>query len=382
MSIITFPVHPIRVQHLANNLTMSEKEMFPNIKPLFGDEKNTHHIMIAGPCSAESEEMTLKTACALDEMGVRIFRAGMWKPRTNPDSYAGPGSVGLKWLQRVKDETGMMVATEVATPDHVNEALDAGIDFLWIGARTTANPFAVQEIADTLADRCAQVGVLVKNPVNPDLELWIGTLQRIYNAGIRRIGAIHRGFSSFGQHIYRNEPQWQIPIELKRRISNLPIICDPSHMGGKPELIAPLSQQALDMGFDGLMIECHCNPSIALSDRQQQITPEALQQVLHSLVIRNKQPLNDILAEMRRQIDMCDDNLLEILNHRMELCRQIGKFKKENNMTIVQTERYGQILEKRLKQAEELGMNPQFVQTIMQAVHEEAVKQQVDILNS
>lgn len=357
--------------------------LLPDLKPLLHDlQVEEQRILIAGPCSAENLDQTLCTAQALKSLGVRIFRAGVWKPRTNPESYAGPGKDGLKWLQQVKNEMGMCVATEVATPEHVNDALDAGIDFLWIGARTTANPFAVQEIADTLANRKAQVGVLVKNPINPDLELWIGALQRLYNAGIRRIAAIHRGFSSFGQHLYRNEPQWQIPIELKRRISNLPIICDPSHMGGKPELIAPLSQQALDMGFDGLMIECHCNPDKALSDRQQQITPEALQHVLQTLVTRNKQPLNDKLAELRRQIDLCDDNLLEILNRRMELCREIGEFKKENNMTVVQTERYGQILEHRMKQAEELGMNPQFVHTIMQAVHEEAVKLQVDILNT
>lgn len=357
--------------------------LLPDLKPLLHDlQVEEQRILIAGPCSAETLDQTLCTAQALKSLGVRIFRAGVWKPRTNPESYAGPGKDGLKWLQQVKNEMGMCVATEVATPEHVNDALDAGIDFLWIGARTTANPFAVQEIADTLANRKAQVGVLVKNPINPDLELWIGALQRLYNAGIRRIAAIHRGFSSFGQHLYRNEPQWQIPIELKRRISNLPIICDPSHMGGKPELIAPLSQQALDMGFDGLMIECHCNPDKALSDRQQQITPEALQHVLQTLVTRNKQPLNDKLAELRRQIDLCDDNLLEILNRRMELCREIGEFKKENNMTVVQTERYGQILEHRMKQAEELGMNPQFVHTIMQAVHEEAVKLQVDILNT
>ena len=357
--------------------------LLPDLKPLLHDlQVEEQRILIAGPCSAETLDQTLCTAQALKSLGVRIFRAGVWKPRTNPESYAGPGKDGLKWLQQVKNETDMCVTTEVATPEHVNDALDAGIDFLWIGARTTANPFAVQEIADTLANRKAQVGVLVKNPINPDLELWIGALQRLYNAGIRRIAAIHRGFSSFGQHLYRNEPQWQIPIELKRRISNLPIICDPSHMGGKPELIAPLSQQALDMGFDGLMIECHCNPDKALSDRQQQITPEALQHVLQTLVTRNKQPLNDKLAELRRQIDLCDDNLLEILNRRMELCREIGEFKKENNMTVVQTERYGQILEHRMKQAEELGMNPQFVHTIMQAVHEEAVKLQVDILST
>ncbi len=356
--------------------------LFPNLKPLFREWNNTQPVLIAGPCSAESEMMTLTTAQALHKMGIKIYRAGVWKPRTSPDSYAGPGGIGLKWLQRVKAETGMLVATEVAMASHVQEALDAGIDILWIGARTTANPFAVQEIADKLADSGSDVTVLVKNPVNPDIELWLGALQRLYYAGVRRLGAVHRGFSSFGQHLYRNEPQWQIPIELQRRASNVPIICDPSHMGGKTELIAPLSQQALDMGFDGLMIECHCCPVQALSDKEQQLSPAELQQVLNALVVRNRHQPSDELAALRRLIDQCDDELIEVLNRRMELCRQIGNLKKSQNMTVVQTRRYDEILERRMRQAQELGMDPAFMQSVMQVIHEEAVREQVDILRA
>ena len=361
---------------------MSEKTLFPELKPLFGDEWNARPIVIAGPCSAENEEMTLKTVHALHEMGVKVFRAGVWKPRTSPDSYSGPGSEGLKWLGRAKDETGMLVATEVAMASHVREALDAGIDVLWIGARTTANPFAVQEIADTLTNFDTDVTVLVKNPVNPDVELWLGALQRLYNAGIRRLGAVHRGFSSFGQHLYRNEPQWPIPIELQRRADNVPIICDPSHMGGKTELIAPLSQQALDMGFDGLMIECHCCPTEALSDKEQQLSPTELQQVLNALVVRNRHQPSDELAALRRLIDQCDDELIEVLNRRMELCRQIGNLKKSQNMTVVQARRYDEILERRMRQAQELEMDPAFMQSVMQVIHEEAVREQVEILRA
>ena len=351
---------------------------FQEIAPIVSND--ARHIIIAGPCSAESEIITLETAYAVHKLGVNVFRAGVWKPRTNPDSYAGPGSDGLKWLKRVKDETGMLVATEVANANHVREALEASVDVLWIGARTTANPFAVQEIADALADYDSDVAVLVKNPVNPDIDLWIGGIQRLYYAGVRRLAAVHRGFSSFGQHLYRNEPQWQIPIELKRRAENLPIICDPSHMGGRPDLISPLSQQALDMGFDGLMIECHCRPQEALSDKEQQISPAQLKMVLESLVVRHRNTSSEELGELRRQIDQCDDELVDVLSRRMQLCRKIGELKKEQNMTVVQTHRYDEILERRKSQAKALGMNPEFMQTVMQAIHEEAVRTQVEIL--
>ena len=238
-----------------------------DLKPLFPTIDSSKPIIIAGPCSAETEDQVMTTARELAANGIKVFRAGIWKPRTHPGGFEGVGAEGLGWLARVKKETGMIVSTEVANRQHVEQALEAGIDMLWIGARTSANPFAMQEIADALAEASTDVPVLVKNPVNPDLELWIGAMQRIYNAGIRRIGAIHRGFSAYGKHLYRNLPQWHIPIELRRRFPELPVFCDPSHIGGKRELIASISQQALDMSFSGLIIESHCDPDCAWSDK-------------------------------------------------------------------------------------------------------------------
>jgi len=246
---------------------------------------------------------------------------------------------GLEWLKKVKENTGMYTSTEVATKAHVEAALEAGIDLLWIGARTSANPFAVQEIADALADAKVDIPVLVKNPVNPDIELWIGALERIYNAGIRHLGAIHRGYSTYGKHLYRNQPQWNIPIELRRRIPKLPIICDPSHMGGKRELIAPISQQALDMGFDGLIIESHCDPDSAWSDKSQQITPAILSYILTTLVLRDQNDPNGSLSMLRQQIDRLDNELLETLNKRMGISREIGEYKKINRIPVLQTSR-------------------------------------------
>ena len=272
-------------------------------------------IVIAGPCSAETEEQVLETAKELASKGIKIFRAGIWKPRTKPGGFEGVGTVGLPWLKRVKQETGMLVATEVATKDHVFEALKAGIDLLWIGARTAANPFAVQEVADAL--KGVDVPVLVKNPVNPDLELWIGAIERLYGAGIHRLGVIHRGFSSYDKKIYRNLPQWHIPIELRRRMPDLPIFCDPSHIGGKRELIAPLCQQAMDLSFDGLIVEAHRDPDHAWSDASQQITPDVLDYVLNLLVIRDVNQTTENLTALRRQIDGIDEQLLELLAKRM-----------------------------------------------------------------
>lgn len=268
----------------------------------------------------------MTTAKSLSDKGIKIFRAGIWKPRTKPGGFEGIGVEGLSWLKEVKKETGMYVATEVATAKHVYECLKADVDIVWIGARTTANPFAVQEIADAL--KGVDIPVYVKNPVNPDLELWIGALERINNAGLKRIGAIHRGFSSYDKKIYRNLPQWHIPIELRRRIPNLPIICDPSHIGGKRELIAPLCQQAMDLGFDGLIIESHCNPECAWSDAAQQVTPDILDYILNLLVIRSEHQTTENLNELRRQIDECDNDLMDILAKRMRVCREIGTFKR------------------------------------------------------
>lgn len=352
-----------------------------DIKPIkFCGVDSKRPVVIAGPCSAETEEQVMETAKDLAKNGVRIFRAGIWKPRTKPGGFEGVGSVGLTWLQEVKKETGVLVATEVANKQHVEEALNAGVDVLWIGARTSANPFAMQEIADSLVG--ADVPVLVKNPVNPDLELWIGAMQRIYNAGIRQIGAIHRGFSAYGKHLYRNMPQWHIPIELRRRMPELTLICDPSHIGGKRELVAPLSQQAMDMGFDGLIIESHCDPDSAWSDKSQQVTPEVLNFIINMLVVRDTTQTTESLTLLRQQIDQIDNDLLEALSKRMRISREIGQYKKEHSMPVVQTGRYDDILNSRAAAAEELGMNGDFMKTVYQAIHEESVRQQIEVLNN
>ena len=344
---------------------------FPGVDP-------KRPMIIAGPCSAESREQVLKTASELAARGVKIFRAGIWKPRTKPGGFEGIGVEGLPWMKQVKQETGMLVATEVATPAHVFEALKAGIDILWVGARTVTNPFAMQEIADAL--RGTDVPVLVKNPVSPDLELWIGAIERIYNAGIRRIGAIHRGFTSIDKSLYRNHPMWAIPIELHRRLPRLPIFCDPSHIGGKRELIAPLSQQAMDLGFDGLIIEAHCSPDCAWSDKAQQVTPEALAYIIRNLVIRDESITTESLTELRSQIDKLDDQLLELLSRRMRVSRDIGQYKKEHNMPVLQTQRYEELLARRAGQAGQMGMDREFMRTVLQAIHEESIRQQMAVL--
>ena len=344
---------------------------FPGIDP-------KRPLVISGPCSAETEEQVLSTARSLAAQGFNIYRAGLWKPRTKPGGFEGVGIEGLRWLQRVKAETGMYVATEVATERHVFEALKAGIDLLWIGARTSANPFAMQELAGAL--RGADIPVLIKNPVNPDLELWIGAIERLYNAGLRRLGAIHRGFTSIDKSLYRNHPMWAIPIELHRRLPRLPIFSDPSHIGGKRELIAPLSQQAMDLGFDGLIIEAHCSPDCAWSDKAQQVTPEALAYIIRNLVIRDESITTESLTELRSQIDKLDDELLELLSRRMRVSRDIGQYKKEHNMPVLQTQRYEELLARRAGQAEQMGMDREFMRTVLQAIHEESIRQQMDVL--
>lgn len=335
-------------------------------------------VIIAGPCSAESREQVLKTATDLAARGIRIFRAGIWKPRTKPGGFEGIGVEGLPWMKMVKQETGMLVATEVATPYHVFEAVKAGIDILWVGARTVTNPFAMQELADAL--KGVDIPILVKNPINPDLELWIGAIERLYGAGIRKLGAIHRGFSSYEKKIYRNLPLWHIPIELRRRYPHLTIFCDPSHIGGKRELVAPISQQALDLNFDGLIVESHCNPDCALSDAGQQITPEVLDYTLKMLVVRDNAQTTENISVLRQQIDEIDEQLLSLLSKRMRISREIGTYKKEHNMPILQSGRYNEILDKRGKMGKSLDLNPEFISEIMKSIHGESVKVQMEIM--
>lgn len=342
-------------------------------------DRGERPIVIAGPCSAETEEQVMTTARQLAAKGCRIFRAGVWKPRTKPGGFEGNGEKALPWLQAVKKETGMLTATEVAMPEHVELALKYDVDMLWVGARTATNPFAMQELAESL--RGFEGPVLVKNPVNPDPELWMGAMQRLNQVGIKRLGAIHRGFSSFDKKIYRNVPMWQIPIELHRRIPDLPIICDPSHIGGRRDLIAPLCQQAMDLGFDGLIVESHCSPDEAWSDALQQVTPDILDYILSLLVVRNEHTTTEGLRMLRGQIDELDNNLMELLARRFRVCREIGTFKKEHNMTVLQAGRYDEILQKRGAQASLCGMDAEFAAHVFELIHEESVRQQLKIVN-
>ena len=349
------------------------------LQPLNLPSDNERPFVIAGPCSAESEEQVMETATQLAMKGCHNFRAGVWKPRTKPGGFEGHGEKALPWMQRVKKETGMNVAIEVATPEHVELALKYDIDILWIGARTTANPFAMQALADALQG--ADIPVFVKNPVNPDLELWIGAMERLNQAGVKRLGAIHRGFSSYEQKIYRNAPMWQIPIELRRRMPELPLISDPSHIGGRRELIAPLCQQAMDLGFDGLIVESHCDPDKAWSDAKQQVTPDVLDYILSLLVIRDEHATTEGIHELRKQIDELDNQIMDILAKRMKVCREIGNYKKDHNITVLQASRYNEILNKRGVQGTLSGMAPEFVAKVFESIHEESVRQQMEIIN-
>ncbi len=335
--------------------------------------------VIAGPCSAETEEQVMKTAKQLAQKGCHMFRAGVWKPRTKPGGFEGHGEPALQWLKQVREETGMLVTTEVATPAHVELAMKYGIDIMWVGARTSANPFAMQALADAL--RGIDIPVFVKNPVNPDLELWIGALERLNGAGIKKLGAIHRGFTSYDKTIYRNLPMWQIPIELRRRIPDLAIICDPSHIGGRRDLIAPLCQQAMDLGADGLIIESHCDPDKAWSDAKQQVTPDVLDYILSLLVIRDDTVTTEGISQLRKQIDELDNQVMDVLAKRMRVCREIGQYKKEHNMTVLQAQRYNEILDKRGAQGTLCGMDSEFIKKIYEAIHEESVRQQIEIIN-
>ena len=343
-------------------------------------DTNGQPVIVAGPCSAESEEQLMQVATELAKRGVNIFRAGIWKPRTRPGCFEGVGKVGLSWLARVKQELGLCVTTEVATAEHVEQALEAGIDVLWVGARTTTNPFAVQEVADAL--RGCNVPVLVKNPVNPDIELWVGAMERLYNAGITRLGAIHRGFSSYGEKCFRNAPQWQLPIELRRRFPGLPLLCDPSHIAGKRELILSLSQQAMDLNFDGLMIETHCNPYCALSDARQQVTPDELMAILGKLVHRAAIADSADFQTYREQLDEIDCELMRLLTKRMEIAREIGELKREKGMAVYQPLRYNEIMERYVKFCSDGKLERDAVREIFELIHSESIRQQLTIMNN
>jgi chorismate mutase len=340
--------------------------------------------VISGPCSAETEDQVMETAIQLAKVKeVSVFRAGIWKPRTRPGSFEGVGSKGLKWLRKVKEETGLLVGTEVANEKHVYEALKYGIDLIWIGARTSVNPFTVQEIADALQG--VDVIVLVKNPINPDIDLWTGAVERIAKAGITKLGAIHRGFSTYEKTNYRNQPNWQLPIELRRRIPGLPIICDPSHIAGAREYLFEISQKAMDLNFDGLIIESHVDPDNAWSDASQQLTPANLQDLLRKLVLRNPDPadpkLLDVLGELRQQIDVFDDHLLDLLEKRMTVAETIGKFKKENNITVLQSTRWDEIIKKAIVKGNAKGLSAEFIDILFKAIHQESINHQMKVIN-
>ncbi len=348
------------------------------------DFKLDHPLVIAGPCSAETEEQVLKIAHELKDSDVSIFRAGIWKPRTRPGGFEGVGEIGLKWLQKAKAETGLLMATEVANAAHVKLALEHDIDVLWIGARTTVNPFAVQEIADALEG--TNKIVLVKNPVNPDLALWIGGVERLYKANIKRLGVIHRGFSTYEKTKYRNIPEWQIPIDLQSRFPDLPLICDPSHITGRRDMIQEVSQQALDMNFDGLIIETHIDPNNAWSDAAQQVTPATLKQIFKDLRVRNESDetgeYNSKMNALRSQIDEFDGKLLEILGNRMKVADKIGQLKKEKNVAILQNKRWNEILGKMILEGEEKGLSNDFVMQLFKAIHQESINHQEKIINN
>jgi len=342
-------------------------------------------LLISGPCSLESEEQTMATAMELaKDKRVFVYRGGIWKPRTRPGSFEGMGSVALQWLKRVKEETGLLTGTEVANAQHVDECLNAGVDVLWIGARSTASPFVVQEIADVLQGT-DQI-VMVKNPVNPDVQLWIGALERLNRAGLKNLVAIHRGFTPFGDTKYRNYPSWKTVIELRQLLPNLPIICDPSHISGKTEYLFEISQKAFDIGLDGLMLESHIDPSCALSDRDQQVTPAELAKILDKLVIRytsSDDPLfENMLENLRSRIDGIDHEILEILASRMEIVKQIAIYKKQNKVTALQINRWNQIMEDRLNTASKLSLDESFIKVIFQLIHEDSVRQQTEIMDS
>ena len=341
-------------------------------------------LIISGPCGAETEKQVLRTAEELAKLDrVTIFRSGVWKPRTRPNSFEGAGSKALLWLKKVKEQFGFLTTVEVATAEHVNEALKNNVDILWVGARTTVNPFSVQEIADALQG--IDIPVMVKNPVNADVQLWIGALERLNQAGIKKLIAVHRGFYTYDKGIYRNPPHWEIPIELKTFFPQLPIVCDPSHICGNKELLLSVSQKSLDLNFDGLMIESHCDPEKALSDKQQQITPDYLEKLLDELVIRKEHNTNKEftknLQHLRSIVDEIDEEIINWLAKRMEIIDQIGEYKRDNNITVLQLERWIEIINTRTAFAESKGINKEFIQKVCQIMHKESIRKQTEMIN-
>jgi chorismate mutase len=335
-------------------------------------------LVIAGPCSAESEEQVLRAAHALKADGrTTVLRAGIWKPRTRPGAFEGAGRGALAWLQRARAETGLLLATEVATPEHAEACLEAGVDMVWIGARTTPNPFSVQAIADALQG--TDLPVLVKNPINPDLHLWIGALERLHRAGARRLAAVHRGFSWFERTPYRNSPMWEFPIRLKAAHPGLEVICDPSHIAGSPERIGAIAQQALDLGFNGLMVEVHPDPAQARSDADQQLTPAAFAALLDGLIFRQAAPtasMRDRLQELRDVIDQLDEEIAQKLGARMDIAERIGDHKRAHQVAILQPERWERIMQRQLRLARHLGLSEAFVKEFMDAIHRESIRRQ------
>ncbi len=339
-------------------------------------------VIISGPCSCETEEQMTETAVRLADKGIDVLRAGIWKPRTRPGMFEGIGKEGLAWLVNAGKQIGKPTTVEVATAQHTQEALEAGVDILWIGARTTVNPFSVQEIADVL--KGVDIPVLVKNPINPDLQLWLGSMERLNAVGITKLGAIHRGFSSYEKSKYRNKPMWELPIELRRLYPSMPIIVDPSHICGSRELIPSVAQKALDLDFDGLMIESHRDPDNAWSDAAQQVTPERLGEIISALIVRSSKLDNfaeNQLEALRAQIDRIDNYFLEIMGERMDIARKIGEFKRDNGITILQTNRWDEIINDRIKKASKKDLTEDFVKDMMEAIHQESIRHQTKIMN-
>jgi len=345
--------------------------------------ESTRPLVIAGPCSAESEEQVMLTAHALKAIPqVKVFRAGIWKPRTRPGSFEGVGSPGLAWLKRVKEETGLLTTVEVAKPHHVEAALEHGIDILWIGARTVVNPFSMEELAESLTG--IDIPVMIKNPVNPDLKLWMGAIERLNKNGLHRIAAIHRGFNQFEKTQYRNPPQWEIPIELMRQMPGLPMLCDPSHIGGNRSLIQQISQQAMDLEMDGLMIETHPDPDKAWTDAEQQVTPESLGNILGKLVLREHKGSREFertLEELRHEIDLIDYEMIRLLSKRMEKAQEMGRYKYAHNITILQLERWKILFADRIKKGGKAGLDTKFLAALLQLVHEQSIQIQTDVMN-